>query len=132
VPRLALRGIRMNLVRENRETNYRTIVDNIIQFEKNRKSGPRDDEVHKKFIFREVLIEDVAVDINLLPLGGKLTQLTVNIEQLQLENVGSEGNNGETLARVTAVLVKAVLDAVIEKGESILDSETLGDLRERL
>jgi hypothetical protein len=135
VPRLALRGIKMNLVRESDQANYRTIVDNIVRFEASRKKPQGeagDDEAGKKFIFREVVIEDVAVDINLLPFGGKLTQLTVNIERLQLEDVGSEGNNGETLARVTAVVVKAVLDAVIEKGEGVLPPEMLGELRERL
>jgi uncharacterized protein involved in outer membrane biogenesis len=131
VPRLALRGIKMNLVREHQQANYRTIIDNIARFQASRQTAEVDSS-HKKFIFREVVIDDVEVKLDLLPLGGKLTELTVVIDQLQLENVGSEGNNGETLARVSAVVVRAVLDAVIEKGEDLVPPEVLGELRERL
>jgi len=135
VPLLTLRGIEVNLVRENGPANFRTIVDNIARFEASRNQTdepPPDEKSRKKFIFHEVVIEDVSVFIDLLPLGGKLTQLTVPIDEIRLTNVGSEGNNGETLARVTAIVVKALLDAIITKGENILPPELLSELREKI
>jgi hypothetical protein len=134
VPVLTLSGIHMNLVKESGQANFRTIIDNLAKFEatRNTPDAPAEKGSRKKFIFREVLIRDVDVLIDLLPLGGKLTQLTVKIDELRLEDVGAEGNRGETLARVTATVVRALLDAVIEKGETILPPELLSELREKM
>src|SRR5262249_46678556 len=80
------------------------------------------------YLVHSVLIRDVHVHMDLLPRGGKLTQFDVPIELLELKDVGAESSRGENLARIIATIVRALLEAVLDKGESILPAETLEEL----
>ena len=135
IDQLTLTGIHINLVRETERANFRTIMDNIRRFEAEKdkpEEKAADKRAGKKFIIHEVVIRDVKVNVDLLPIGGKLTQLNVPIEELRLQNVGSEKARGENLARITATVILAVLEAVISKGESILPPEMLSELTQKL
>jgi len=134
IERLKLSGINVNLVRENQGANFRQIISNIREFQSKQEKQPTSGE--KKFRIREVLIEDVKVNVDLLPFAGKLTQLDVPIKELRLENVGSDELGGENLSRIVSTVVYALLEAVIAKSESVLPpgmaeelSETLSELK---
>ncbi len=135
IDQLTLSGVHINLVRETEQANFRTIIENIRKFEAARDTPEEqaaDSKSRKKFIIREVVIQNISVDIDLLPFGGKLTQLNVPIEEIRLQDVGSEKNRGENLARITAIVVRALLDAVLAKGETILPPELLNELTQKL
>ncbi len=134
ISQLTLTGVHVNLIKEAQRANYRVIVDNVARFESGR-DKPQEEvrEKHqKKFIIHDIMIRDVNVFVDLLPFGGELTELNIPIPELHLENVGTDTPKGETLAKVTATIVKALLNAVLAKGESLLPPEMLEDLRDRL
>jgi len=135
IDQLTLSGVHLNLVREAEKLNFRTIVESIRQFEAARKSPEgeaSDNRGRKRFIIHEVVIQDINVDVNLLPFGGKLGQLAVPIEEIRLQDVGSESSKGENLARITATVIRALLDAVLAKGDAILPPEMRQELTEKL
>jgi hypothetical protein len=130
IERLTLSGIRLNLVREAGGANFRQIISNIREFQARQEQEPTTDE--KKFVIREVVIENVHVNVDLLPIGGKLTELDVPIKELRLENVGSDELGGENLARIVSTVVYALLEAVITKAESVLPPDLVDELGETL
>ena len=135
IDQLTLSGVHLNLVREAEKMNFRPIIENIRQLKAAREAGEEEageGKGRKKFIIHEVVIQDISVDVDLLPFGGKLTQLNVPIEEIRLQDVGSKESKGENLSRVTAILVRALLDAVLAKGENILPSEMLDELSQKL
>jgi hypothetical protein len=130
IDRLTLSGITLNLVRESAGANFRKIIGNIREFQAQQKKEPTLGE--KKFLIHEVVIENVHVNVDLLPIGGKLTELDVPIKELRLVDVGSDSLGGENLARIVSTVVYALLEAVIAKGESILPPEVVDELGETL
>ena len=133
IEQLSLSGIRLNLVRETREANYRTIIDAIQRFEeKGEDEAGTDAEVPKRFLIHSVVIRDVNVHIDLLPMGGKAAQLDVPIDLLELHEVGAESNRGENISQVIATVVRALLEAVLLKSEGLLPADLREELRHTL
>jgi hypothetical protein len=130
IKQLTLSGIRLNLVREAEEANFRSIIDAIrrLQGEIAKQAGA-DPASRKRFLIRSVIIRDVVVNVDLLPLGGKLTKLEVPIDLLELNDVGADSSRGENLARVIAKVVRALLEAVLTNSEGVLPPETREALR---
>lgn len=126
----SLTGIDMNLEKRGGKANYQVITDNLKRFESGDAKSTEDKAADKgkKFIIRKIVVKDVTVHVNLMPIGGDLTKLTVPIEELQLENVGSESDKGVVVAQVVNTLVKAILMAAIEKGGGVIPNEILGEL----
>lgn len=133
IEQLTLSGIHLNLVREGKEANYRAIMDHIQRLEDEAVDQKGADlAARKRFLVHSVIIRDVLVNVDLLPIGGKLTQLDVSIDLLELNEVGAESSQGENLARIIATVVRALLEAVLAKGENILPAETREELSDLL
>lgn len=133
IDQLTLSGIHLNLVREKQQANYGTILANTRRFDdKNAQPEKSGLAAGKHFLIRSVVIRDVQVHLDLLPIGGKLTELDVPIELLELSDVGAESSRGENLAKIIATIVRALLEAVLAKGESILPPETQQELSDIL
>src|SRR6185312_15400739 len=79
LPKLTLKHIDVNLVKEMQKANYRVILDNVAQLEALKPSEEEkpSEKKQKRYIIHEVLIQDVTANIDLLPIGGELTKLTV-------------------------------------------------------
>ena len=120
---LELDGLDVHLQRTGAGANYQAILDHLKQFES---EEPTEDG--KRFTIREVVISNVTVHVDMLPVGGSLTQVNVPIDELRLENVGSDSNRGLLLADLVGVIVKAVFAAVVDKGGDLLPTDLLGDL----
>lgn len=129
IDRLTLSGIHVNLVREKPGLNCRTIIDHIRKLQAGDEAKA---DSGKKFVIHEVVLKDIRVNIDLLPIGGKLTQLDVPIPELILKNVGSEDARGENLTLITATVVRALLEAVIVKAEGMLPPEVVDELGQML
>ncbi|MBX3373633.1 MAG: AsmA family protein [Phycisphaeraceae bacterium] len=133
VPSLTLRNIDIALEKRDGRANYQTILDNLKRLERGDATKPADPDAAEgpKFVIREVLIEDISVTVDLLPIGGSLTRTNLNVDRLRLENVGSAGDP-LPFADLVGVLVKAVLAAIVEKGGSIIPADMLGELQNGL
>jgi hypothetical protein len=113
VPHLTLDGLDMHLEKSGDQANYNVILNNLKRFET---TEPAPDA--KQFIIRQVKLTRVMVHTNLAPIGGEATMLDVPIDEIVLEDVGSE-NRGVVLAELTSVIVQAVLVAVVNKGVNL-------------
>lgn len=115
VDNLTLEGIKLRLEQSAGKTNYGVIVDSLKRFES--KDGKPSEG--KKYIIKEIVIHGVECVVDLLPIGGALTSTPVKIPELRLADVGTESNQGVILAEVMSVVVKALFQAVAERGAGI-------------
>jgi len=128
VPTLALTGIDINLEKRGGKANYRIITDNLKRFE----SGDTGDDgaqagagkPGKKFVVREIIIRDINVTVDLMPVGGALTRLEIPIEEIRMTDVGSESM---TTAELTNRVIKMILAAIV-KNAAHLPADLVNDL----
>jgi hypothetical protein len=132
LPELKLHGVSMNLERKGNRSNYQVILDNLKRFESSEKAPPKESKEGKKFVIDKVSIKDVDVQVDLLPVGGELTRVPVKIEEIELQNVGSDSADGVMLADLTGILVEAILKAVVEKSGDLLPADMARELRSGL
>ncbi len=125
LPLLVLSGVDMKLQRTLAGANYRVILDNLKRFEsKEAKDGGPTDESGRTFVIREVLISDVNVEVDLLPIGGQLNRVEVAIDEIRLTNLGSEG---VSMSQLTDVIIQAILAAVVQNATD-LPTDLINDL----
>lgn len=132
-PELTLSGVSMNLERKHGKANYAVIIDNLKRFEsKDEPAEKKEKKPGKRFVIERVTISDVKVQVDLLPIGGDLTRVPLHLDQVVLTNVGSESDKGVMLAELTAILTKAILAAVVEKGGDLIPQDIAGELAKGL
>jgi len=131
VPTISLKGIDMFLERKGDSSNYKPILDHLKQFESTDEETKQEESSGKKFIIKELMIEDVTVTADLLPLGGKLSRTVVKIPRIRLTDVGSDSDRGVLLAEVTDIVMKAILEAVLDQGVK-LPGNIAGELQAQL
>jgi hypothetical protein len=121
IPELTLEGIELHLERKVRAgTNYGAILDHLRRFETTEASKPAEasageEAPSKKFVIRELLIQDVAARLRLAPELGRLMEADVEVPEIRLENVGSGAEGGVRLDELSGVILRVVLDAVVRK-----------------
>lgn len=127
--RLELDGIEVFLERTSGKTNYGVILDNLKRFESGKKGGQEQpkEEGGKKFIVREVIVRNVTVHADLLPVGGSLTKTTLTLPELRLTNLGN-AKEGLSISELVSQIIAAVLDATVQMGGQVLSPEILKDL----
>jgi hypothetical protein len=125
LPTLNLKSIDVNIESRGGSSNYEAILESLKKLESG-STKPTGDE--KKFIVRKVVIEDLKVHANLLPLAGEAAVMNFPIAEIRLADVGSETSGGMVLSELAGVIVKAVLAAIVEKGGQFLPADVLGDL----
>ncbi|MEO1008757.1 MAG: AsmA family protein [Planctomycetota bacterium] len=131
LPALTLDGIDLHLQRREGRSNYQVILDNLGRFESGQKETSEPAPDGKKFVIREIRIENVSVHADLLPVGGELTTVDLMVPEVRLSNVGS-GGEPLSIADLTGVLVKAILQSAIEVGGGVLPADIIGDVQGKL
>ncbi|MCL4210423.1 MAG: hypothetical protein HRU76_02235 [Phycisphaeraceae bacterium] len=129
LPTLTLSTLTVNLENKDGKANYQTIMDNLKRFESTEPA-----EEGKRFVIREVLIRDVAINVEVLPLGGALSTVTVPIKEISMKNVGESGvgKSGLTLGELAGLIVKTVFAAAIQNGRNLIPGDVLNGLGEGL
>lgn len=118
VPLFRLEGVDVSLERQAEQSNTDVILANLKRFEK---SGHAEGEPpppkgpERRFVVSMLAIRDVTahVEWNTLVVGE--SALDVHIEGVELRNPG--GERGLTLAELSNVVVKAVLESVYDSGQ---------------
>ncbi|MFQ5844260.1 MAG: hypothetical protein ACE5JG_04650 [Planctomycetota bacterium] len=116
VPHLTLAGVSLILERHRGRSNYRVVLRHVRRFE-----GEEEPEEGRRFIIREVVVRDVTVTADLLPVGGSLTRVKLTIPEIRLHNVGSD-SGGVLLAELMARLLKSILVSALHHGQGVLPS----------
>lgn len=135
VPTFTLSDITLNLERKGDKSNYKVILDNLKRFESG-ESKPADPSAKpsKKFVIRKLLIENVKVHVDLLPVGGKISQVDVPIDRIELKDIGS-GGKSVAISDLAGVILKTIITAALHKGIDLPGdiagelTSSLGDLR---
>lgn len=130
LPTLTLTELTVNLENKDGKANYQTILDNLKRFESTEPAA----EDGKRFVIREVLIRDVTINVEVLPLGGALSSVKVPIKEISMKNVGESGvaKSGLTLEQLAGLIVKTVFAAAIQNGGGLIPGDVLNGLGEGL
>lgn len=134
-PELKLGALDMNLERKGTTANYKAILDELKKFESKEsavapgdgKPQPRSDS--RTFIVKLVTIEGVKVNVNVLPLGGKLTRVPIVLPRIELRDVGAGPGGGVEMGKLIGIVMRAVLDAVVREGGGLIPGDVAGELR---
>jgi hypothetical protein len=128
IPELIFSGLSMNLESKGTKANYKVIMDNLKKLESGEKAPAEDEGEGKGFVVNKVSITDVEVQVDLLPIGGKLTRVPVKIDKIEINNVGSDSDKGVLLAELTGILIKAILTSIVNQAGDLLP----GDIADQL
>ncbi len=144
-PLFLIDGLDVYIERKDGKTNYSPILERLEELGAG-EGGAGDDEPAggddqdgddpggKTFLVRKVQIRGVKAHLDLLPLGGERTTLTLDVPPLELEDVGNAGgdDSGTTVAGLFDRIVRATLDATLEAGGDQLPADLVADLQGRL
>jgi hypothetical protein len=127
IPALVLEGVTLDLERNSTGTNYGVILDNLKRFESEPEDSP-EDPTHggKTFLLQRLVIRDVRASVDLVPVGGDLTKLSLSIPEIVVEDLDSE----MSMSELCALVVKTIVNAAIQSG--LLPEDLLADLRGRM
>jgi hypothetical protein len=118
VPLFRLEGVDVSLERQGKQSNTDVILANLKRFEK---SGHAEGEPpppkgpERRFVVSKLAIRDVTAHVEWNTLIAKESALDVHIEGVELVDPG--GSRGLTLAELSNVVVKAVLESVRNSGQ---------------
>ncbi len=124
-PSLELETLEVRLERRAGRANYRAILDHM-----NAGKRPADARQGRRFVIDRVRVREVTAHVQLLPPGGRATELELRIPEIRLSGVG-ERSGGVLASELTAILVQAVLEALARKGVG-LPAQLASDLRAQL
>jgi hypothetical protein len=127
IPSLELEGIAIDLERGSRGTNFAQILENLDRLE----SGGATREktgASKVFHVQHLALRDIRASVQLMPAGGQLTKLDLDVPGIVVTDLASD----MTLAELSGVVVRLVGRAALEAGRGQLPEEFLADLRGRL
>ncbi len=127
VPHLRLKDIDINLEKKDGKANYQTILDNLKGSE-TKPAEPAKSE-GKRFIVKEVSVKNVVVHLDALGLVGAVN---IPIDEIELQNVGSDTGKGVLLKDLAGVIVKAIFMAIVDKAGSIIPADITGELKSGL
>jgi hypothetical protein len=130
--RFAIRGIKLDLEKNGRGSNYDAILNNLERFESGTASpaseAPDGGGTGKRFVIEEVDIRDIEAEVTLVGLGAEPQRLRVEVPVIELHSIGSDG--AVDMAELTDVIVKTILHAVLSSGS--LPRQLAVDLRDSL
>lgn len=127
VPQLALSGIELNLEKKAGAANYKVIMDNLGRFESGNEKPAQQSE-GKKFVIRDLVLKDIKVNVNLLAALGDATRVTVPIQEVRLRDVGTGSDKGLLIAQLVDTILKALLEAAVQKSGGLIPEDVLADL----
>lgn len=137
LPELRLTGLDVNLERGKDKGNYEVILDGLKKFENADAKSPPQQKPGKKFVIRLVTVEDVDVQVDVAALGGSLgkvglsgpaTSLPLHFDKIELRDIGSETDGGMLLSQLSGLLTRAILEAIVKQGGSVIPDIITGEL----
>jgi len=109
---IELNGLEAHLEKSSRGSNYGVIIDNM----KKAEDTTKPEEPGKKFLVQLVVVRNIRVHAE-VALGQTVH---LNIDEIRLEDVGSDTESGVIMSQLMGTIVKAVLVAIVEQGAELL------------
>jgi hypothetical protein len=121
VPRFEIRGIEVDLDRQQGKANYAAILDNLARFESEepepRPAAAAGEEPGRRFVVEQLVIRDVEAHVRVLE-ARRVGKVTLIVPEVLMRNLGGEGRP-LTAAQLSSVVVKAVLASIAEAGPGL-------------
>jgi hypothetical protein len=135
---LELDGVDVSLETVDKKANYEVILDNLDRFSKTgsaqqnaKESAGEDEGGGKGLVVHEAVIRDIDARIDFGQVGGKADRVEVEIPELRLRPNEKTGAAEVSVARITQVIVTAVLTGIAKNAPMALAKglyKGLGDL----
>ena len=130
LPKLDLADVDLYLEKKpGKKGNYEVILANLKRFESDTETPAKPDKDAKRFVINQVVISNVNVVANFLPIGGKAASLKFNIPELRFEY---DTDEGLPMGQIAGTILKAILTSVVEQAGGVLPDDLLGGLGEQL
>ena len=137
VPFIGLRGFDVHLEKQDGQTNYGVILDNLAGAEEEEaapegggdgggepQGGDEEGSGGKKLSIKKIVLQDVRADVDLVPQGGELTHFSITIPEIVLDDLSDD----MTTAELSSLIIKTLLSAILQAGAGLLPDELLQDL----
>ncbi|MBW8035281.1 MAG: AsmA family protein [Planctomycetes bacterium] len=113
------------------KTNLQTILDSLPEAEPEEEPAePVKDEEKpaKKLKIANLEIKNVHVKVNLLPIPGRLDEVTFNLSPIVMTDLGSDDKM--TIAKLTSKILMAIAKGVATDGTKFLSEDILGPMQD--
>lgn len=114
---IELDGLKAHLEKSKEGANYEVILANM---KKGEEEGAGGEEPGKKFLVQRIVVRNIDVRADVAVVGQKLSSVDLHIDEIHLENVGSDTGSGVIMSELMGTIVKAVLVAIVEQGATVL------------
>lgn len=116
VRKIELSDVGVTLERARNGTNYNAILNNLAT----ESSAPAEEEsTGPGAVIDELVIRNVTAKLRASPIGGKHTEIEVEIPEIRMTNLGSESADGMEMAELTSTVTRAILKAVSQKSAGL-------------
>jgi hypothetical protein len=130
IPQVTLSGIRVSLEQSLAGGNWSAISTNLERFQTGDKSAEK--AGGKRFIIKELVIEDARVAACLLATPGTALRQDLPIPTIRLRDVGAEGGQGALIGEIAGIVVQSVLGAAAAGGNGVLPASMITDLSKQV
>lgn len=139
VSRIQLSGLTLNLEQSGQSSNVKTLLGNLPKPQSTTAPAspipsPTAEQTAspgKRFIIKQLVLEDIAVNAQLAALGSKLSTINLTVPEIKLNDIGQQ-QGGITLPQLIELIVTQVLNATANSSASLspaLAGMLKGDLK---
>ena len=130
VNKFELDGLEVNIEQKVGTSNVSEVLANVERLASGEEETEEQvEEQGSKVKVDRIVIKNITANVQLLPIAGSATVLTVKVARLELNDV-STGEEGATVSELIRQLVPAILAAIIEEGRGTIPGDLLGGLEE--
>jgi hypothetical protein len=124
-----LDGLEVNIEQKLLDNNVKQILDNLKRF---KRDGEEKEPGGRKVKVDSLRIRNVVARFHLVPRLIQPQELRVEVPDIELTDVTSDGTKGVVIAELVARIVPAILAGVLESSEGKVPGGVLRDLRAKI
>ncbi|OQY17859.1 MAG: hypothetical protein B6I36_08235 [Desulfobacteraceae bacterium 4572_35.1] len=133
ISEISLSGLHLNLEQSDQASNVKSIMDKLPKGSttkgqpgattaQQKKSDQKTS--NKKFVVDKLVLSDIGVSAKIQALGAKLSDVSLNVPQIKLTNIGQQ-QGGMTMPELIRFIVEQVVNGVANNSNSIPALATL-------
>ena len=133
-PLLELDGVDLHLERRDGKTNYGVILENLAHLGGEGGGGEPSEPAPSEgpsqaFLVERIVLRDITATIDLLPVAGDASKVTLGLEELEITDLDTEGL---AMAELFDLVIQTLLAATLQAGDGLLPADLLQDLGGKL
>ncbi len=126
VPLIEIDGVHVTIERRGNKNNVSEMLERLSK----RATAPEAGAVRLQV--KKVVIRNITADVQLLPVGGKTSNVNVVVPQVVIEDFSSEESRSIAIADLYRQLMPSIVGAVLQKGKGVLPKELTDELTHQL